>query len=302
MSLFQHRKIIFPFYHIVSDEDCPHVKHLYKIKRIKQFEKELNFLQKHYRPIGLEELTEHISNQTQPEKPSFFLSLDDGLRECFTVIAPILKQRKIPAAFFLNTGFVGNKDLFYRYKVSLIIDAMRISNFEFRNSRLDLLKLTYNDSGKIDELANELNLDFNEFLQKEKPYMSCDEIEELKNLGFYFGGHSVDHPYFNQISFEEQIRQTKTSVEKVVEKLNLDYRIFSFPFSDLGVEKKFFEKVYFENICGLTFGTAGIKNDEMKCNIQRLPMDFCTGSIGKFFLQHYTKYIINKILNRKVIH
>src|SRR5690606_25266352 len=235
---------------------------------IKQFEKELNFLQKHYRPIGLEELTKHIFNQTQPKKPSFFLSFDDALRECFTVVAPILKQRKIPAAFFLNTAFVENKDFFYRYKDSMLINAARGSDFEFRISDEELLKLTYNDSGKIDELAKELSIDFNEFLQKEKPYMDWDEIGQMKGDGFYFGGHSIDHPYFNQISFEEQIRQTKISVDEVVEKLNLDYRIFSFPFSDIGVEKKFFEKVYSENICGLTFGTAGIKNDEMKCNIQ----------------------------------
>src|SRR5690606_30080876 len=110
MSLFQHRKIIFPFYHIVSDEDCPHVYHLYKIKRIKQFEKELNFLQNHYRPIGLEELIAHKYIASTPNIPFVYLILDNGMHVCYTVIDPILKQRKIKAGICLDTILVNKED------------------------------------------------------------------------------------------------------------------------------------------------------------------------------------------------
>src|SRR5690625_6718403 len=43
------KNIIFPFYHLISDQDCPHIRHLYPVKTIDQFKKELDFFQKHYR-------------------------------------------------------------------------------------------------------------------------------------------------------------------------------------------------------------------------------------------------------------
>ncbi len=295
------KKIIFPFYHIVSDEDCPHVKHLYPIKRIAQFEEELDFLQKHFLPLSLEALMDHIKNGTEPEKPSFFLSFDDGLRECYTVIAPILKRRKIPAAFFLNTGFVGNQALFYRYKVSLMINAMRTSNFEFRTSQNHLLKLSYYDSDKIDELAKELNIDFQEFLEEEKPYMNWEEIEELKNQGFYFGGHSVDHPLYELISLEKQIEQTKESVEEVIDKLKLDYRIFAFPFTDFGVKTEFFASIFNSKICRLSFGTAGIKSDECKRNLQRISMERNLGDPATYFFKKLLTYQLKVVIGKEIV-
>lgn len=295
------KKIIFPFYHTISDEVCPHIRNLYPVKSIFQFEKELDYFQKNFQSISLEEILSHVKNQTQPEKPSFFLSFDDGLKECATIIAPILKERNLPAAFFINTGFVDNKELFYRYKVSLIIEKVRFQNLELRIPKSDLLKLTIHDSSKINEIAKENVLDFDEFLREKKPYMDWDEIKSLSEQGFYIGGHSINHPYYNQVSFEEQISQTQESVDTVQQKLNLDYKIFSFPFTDSGVKKSFFEKVYADEITHLTFGTAGIKNDEYSQNIHRIPMDNCLGSPKNFIEKEIIQYEIKKLISKHTV-
>lgn len=297
------KKIIFPFYHIVSDEDCPHVKNLYPIKRIKEFEKELDFLQQHYHPINLEELTNYINNNTEPSKPSFFLSFDDGLKECYDVIAPILLKREISAAFFINSGFVNNQDLFYRYKISLIIEKIINQNISYSLSINELLNLQYADIPKIESIAQDLKINFDDFLLNEKPYMDWVEINELKNQGFYIGGHSIDHPYYYQISLEEQINQTTNSVNTVVDKLNLDYRIFSFPFTDFQVSHSFFNEVYTNKVCDFTFGTAGIKDDEIRKNIQRISMDKLNESINHYFTKNQVLYFLKKLLNKNsVIH
>lgn len=308
------KKIIFPYYHIVSDEECPHVKNLYPIKRVSEFEKELDILQKYFQPLNLEELTHYILTGTQPQKPSFFLSFDDGLRECYSIIAPILKKRKIPAAFFLNTDFVDNRNLFYRYKVSLIIEKIRSHNpdnfprtFGREENELitaeKLLSFNYNDTYKIDKIAKELNLDFDEFLSSQKPYMTWDEIKELKTQGFYFGGHSKDHPLYNLISKEEQLQQTTESVNKTVEKLNLDYRIFSFPFTDDKVSKTLFNQIYNEGICDLTFATGRFRTDEFKRNIHRFGFEHNQSSPESFLLKRYLTYWANSLLGRnKMIH
>lgn len=295
------KRIVFPFYHLVSDDDCPHIKHLYPVKRLNQFEKELDFFQKNFAPISLEELINHIKNNTKPEKPSFFLSFDDGLRECNTLIMPVLKNRNLKAAFFLNTDFTDNKALFFRYKISLIIDHIAKENLKTDYTKKDLLALNYSDTKKIDQIAKNLNLDFNQFLENERPYMNWSEVQELKEEGFYIGGHSADHPLYSEIELKDQFNQTIKSMEEIERRVGPKHKIFSFPFTDDGVSSEFFEKIYKENRVELTFGTAGIKDDDFRRNLQRLPMDKCTDNVRTFVMNNFLAYKLKKLTGKEKV-
>ena len=65
-----------------------------------------------------------VNGEKQLSQGKVFLSFDDGLREVYTIIAPILKERGLPATFFITTDFIDNKKLFYRNKASLLIEAI----------------------------------------------------------------------------------------------------------------------------------------------------------------------------------
>ena len=293
------KNIIFPFYHLISDDTCPHIRHLYPVKSIDQFKKELDFFQKHYDPITLKEIIFHLKNNTKADKPSFFLSFDDGLKECFTIIAPLLKERNLTAAFFINTDFVDNRALFYRYKISLLIDALKQKHSDFNSEKL--LQFNYSDAEKINALAEEHQLDFDLFLKESQPYMTWSEIEDLKNQGFYIGAHSVDHPLYSQLSLEEQIQQTQQSLKIVQEKLSLEYKIFSFPFTDNGMSNQFFEWLFGEEKVDLSFGTAGIKDDNFSFHLQRLPMDNNLGSPKAFVLKNHLAYGLKRLLGKHLV-
>ncbi len=293
------KNIIFPFYHLISDDTCPHIRHLYPVKSIDQFKKELDFFQKHYDPITLKEIIFHLKNNTKADKPSFFLSFDDGLKECFTIIAPLLKERNLTAAFFINTDFVDNRALFYRYKISLLIDALKQKHSDFNSEKL--LQFNYSDAEKINALAEEHQLDFDLFLKESQPYMTWSEIENLHSEGFYIGAHSVDHPLYAQLSLEEQIQQTQESLKIVQEKLSLEYKIFSFPFTDNGMSNQFFEWLFGEEKVDLSFGTAGIKDDNFSFHLQRLPMDNNLGSPKAFVLKNHLAYGLKRLLGKHLV-
>ena len=114
--------VIFPFYHVVSDEYLPHIRHLYRYRNVDQFEKDMDELLAIFEPLSLTEYLE------EPERKRgrrcMVLSFDDGLWECHQVIAPVLRKKGIPAVFFLNNQFIDNQGLFYRYKASIIIDRI----------------------------------------------------------------------------------------------------------------------------------------------------------------------------------
>ena len=298
------QKLILPFYHTISDGELPHIKHLYRHRNIKEFNKDLDFYLKYYKPIDLFELKDIIQNNKTIKENIFHLSFDDGLCECYEVIAPILIKKGIPATFFLNSDFIDNKNLFYKFKISLIIDAF--SNFEhsilLKNSLIKTISLSYySDISFLNQIGKQYELDFNNFLTKQKPYLTTPQIKSLISDGFTIGSHSIDHPEYRFISEKEQIRQTKNSINYISKKFKLDYKVFAFPFTDFGVKKTFFKTIFNNNFADLTFGTAGLKKDEIKFNLQRIPIEIANKSASYTIKKQYLYYIAKSFLNKNTI-
>lgn len=299
------QKLFLPFYHIVSDEDLPHVKHLYPVRSVKQFKADLEFLLKYYKPVGVEELIQWANTGQQIKKNSFFLSFDDGLREMYDIVAPILERKGIPAAFFVNTAFVDNQDLFFRYKASLLIDTMlkEAVNEEqvFQANRL--LTLKYPSTDILGMLAQAFNLSFEEYLREKRPYMTTEQLHDLKKRGFHIGAHSIDHPLYSGISLHEQLRQTGESLQWLGEKGLSNYNLFAFPFTEHGISKAFFNTIYDKSapIADLSFGTAGLKKDVYPQHYQRFPMEGTLLPAQHLIASEYLYYLLKMPLGKNRI-
>ena len=263
-----------PFYHVVSNEKLPHILN-YNYRNTEQFEKELDFFLKYFKPVSLAEL---VANKNS-DKKIFYLSFDDGLKECAEIIAPILLKKGIPATFFVNSGFVDNQQLFHKYKASLILNREttnpKVEQYlkEQNLQGKEILKASFLQENILDEVAGLLGIDFNDFLKTHKPYLTTAQILKLKYEGFSIGAHSFSHPEFWRISEEEQLDEVKKSMDWLVEKVNPEIKAFSFPFTDSGVSLKVLKTLKTENICDVTFGTAGIKYDQLEYHFQRYPVE-----------------------------
>jgi len=253
--------VLLPFYHLVSDQDLP-FRTNYDYPSTTQFEADLDFLLKHFKPISLRDLL-----QGRDLSKSFHLSFDDGLKECYEVIAPILKKKGIPATFFINPSFVDNKDLFHRYKASEIIATLKAKNINIS------LQRTYADLASLDEMAEEIGLQWESFLEEKEPYMTLEQITRLQADGFTIGSHSMDHPEFELLDEETQLEEIRESMEWVNRKFQPEIKAFAFPFTDFGVSDAVFEACYREQIFDISFGTAGLKKDRLPFHFQRLPME-----------------------------
>jgi peptidoglycan/xylan/chitin deacetylase (PgdA/CDA1 family) len=110
-------------YHVVSDEDLPHMKN-YAYKNVQRFAADLAYIQSEHRFVSYDELV-HYRLKRAPVSPSgVFLTLDDGLAECFTVIRPVLHKYGVGAAFFVTTNLIDNKMMFIEHAISLCIGAV----------------------------------------------------------------------------------------------------------------------------------------------------------------------------------
>jgi peptidoglycan/xylan/chitin deacetylase (PgdA/CDA1 family) len=305
-------RCIFPLYHVVNDFYMPHVDQVFRITSRNEFIKDLDYLLRHFEPVNMHDLLKQP--ELVYEKKLFHLTFDDGLREMYDVVLPVLLSKGVPATFFINAAFVDNQDLFFRYKQSYLLNEFknkkitdgaiqqlknllglnRISNSILKHR---LLGAKNNNVQLIDDIAATLEVDFQAFLYRRQPYLTSVQIESMINNGFTFGAHSMDHPYYPRLSTEEQITQTEHSVHYVQNSFNLPYRLFAFPFTDHGVGKAFFDYFYGENKrLDFSFGTAGLKDDFYPRNIQRIPVEDSKNAQMALIREH-VEYIIKRMLN-----
>ena len=310
------KSLFMPFYHLISDEEVSHVKHLYKYRRRKQFIQDLDFFSKEYSVIELKDLQNLDATSSQSSKPKLFLSFDDGFREMHEIVAPILKQKGIPATFFINSAFLDNKNFFYRNKASVLIETFSKGSFpsalekiqailskigihhkdDFRSS---ILAIPYAHKMLLDEIGLTLGINFEEYLTTHSPYMTSDQVRDLIKDGFDVGAHSVDHPPYSQISLEDQFDQTKRSLQALLDNFQLNTKAFAFPFNDAKVSQRFFNEIY-QHI-DLSFGTYSMSEENHSLHFHRSCMENFPSSAKKITLQHYHKLLFRKLRGKNVI-
>jgi peptidoglycan/xylan/chitin deacetylase (PgdA/CDA1 family) len=245
---------VLPFYHVVSPHEPDYVSS-YRVRTPEEFEQELDYLLKHFRAVDLDEAI------TMPRKNQFHLSFDDGMKECLTVIAPILKRKGVPATFFISPTFIDNKGLFHRFKRAILETKGVIKPGGKR--------FYHHESGELDKLAALHEVSFAGY----QPYLSGTELDELHNLGFNIGAHSMDHPEMWLLSEEQQLSQVTESMKWVIGRYNPSIRAFAFPFTDDGIGLPLFQKIQQSGLVDVTFGTAGLKYDMAPKHFQRIPIE-----------------------------
>jgi peptidoglycan/xylan/chitin deacetylase (PgdA/CDA1 family) len=286
------QNFVIPFYHIVSDEECPHIKNLYRHKGVKEFEQDLDYMTRHYMPIGADDLEAVLAGKYNGKK-IMLLTFDDGLRQMYDVVAPILLKKGIPAIFFLNTDFIDNKDLMFRYKASLAIEQDHDRYYSAYQSRTE--------KELIEDTHNELAAKYNSFLVDYKPYMSSEQIRSLIGQGFGIGAHSYSHPYYADLSLADQLSQTLDCIDILKTDFGIKQKLFAFPFTDDGVSKEFFDTIFNNGKVEFSFGGAGIKRDIHPRQFQRVPMEGWNASAEQILKSEYLYYLLRAPLGKNTI-
>lgn len=318
LSPFNNHRFVLPFWHAVSDQPLPHLSQLYRVPTTKEFERDLDFLLKNYKPAHPDDLIKLSADRGKSRKKLFFPSFDDGLASCFQIIAPILRRKGIPAAFFINPSFVGNHDLFHRHKASLILNAIdkqssnpteqkkteQLLQKRFNNQNLHefLHRTVYTDNWLLDQVGHIFGLNFGKFLSDEKPYMTLDQIKELHSDGFIIGAHGMDHREFFLSSQEEIKEQIALSMEYLTQTINPSMKIFAFPYTDFNVPDAIFEWAHDQALWDISFGTAGIKDESMLNHLQRIPMETQQNEGGKKIIRtEYAWYYLKSLFGKNKV-
>ncbi|MDB4890603.1 MAG: polysaccharide deacetylase [Gemmatimonadetes bacterium] len=242
-------------YHTVSDEPLAHLKHLYPAKTPAQLTCDLEFIRREFNVVGYDDLRAGRVS-ARDKRPKALVTFDDGLAECHTIIRPLLLKHGTPAVFFVTTGFLDNRQLFYRHKASLCIEAYRhlppvaaaaigsdlaaildVNGGANGNLPSRLRQTTSQDEPAIDEVCRRLGVDVAGYLQKTAPYLTTAQVQSMASEGFAIGAHGVTHVRLDSLSAADAKAEIVASCSTVATLVDRTEVPFAFPFNGNGVDR-----------------------------------------------------------------
>lgn len=303
-------ELILPYYHLVSDHELEHVSGLFKFRTVRQFEADIELFLRFYTPVSLEDIIHHLDGTSRLPKRSFLLTFDDGFRETYDIVAPILYAQGIPAVFFVTTAFVDNRELCYQQKMSLLIRTLASLKDSSVNRKVSQLlevegvrgsdlasrirNVSYSQRHLLDELGLFLKCDFADYAASVQPYLTSEQINKLLMQGFAIGSHSIDHPLYSELSLEEQLRQTHESLSWLSNRFQYNCQAFAFPFRDAGVSPEFFQMAFSDGRLKVSFGTSGMHRHYFPRNLTRNTMENTNRNAAQILAREFAVTLLRK--------
>jgi peptidoglycan/xylan/chitin deacetylase (PgdA/CDA1 family) len=304
--------VVIPYWHMVSDDrELPHVSGLGRcFRNIRQFREDVEFFLQNYSPVTEQDIICHLhGGKTLPPRAVLF-TFDDGFREDYEIVAPLLRGYGAPAAFFVTTVSIDNRELCYTQKKSLLITAIgrnQTSATLREIARLlsragepvegdivsRILAVPYRQREILDDIAQVLHCDFRGYLDSQRPYLSSQQIRDLLSEGFAIGAHSIDHPLYSELSLSEQLTQTRESMRWLSDRFQINCQSFAFPYHANGVSLEFFRTVFADGMVKVCFGTSGLSPHPFPYNLPRFTPELSESTARETLSRAFCRSLIH---------
>jgi peptidoglycan/xylan/chitin deacetylase (PgdA/CDA1 family) len=177
-----------------------------------QFRRQMEMLARYGTPIGLDELIRAVEGAPMPKNP-VMVTFDDGYRSCHDVALPILRAVGMRATFFVATGYVNERKLYWWERIAICLSQARVPSATIRfpdtvevrrrdpgaqRMLADLIKNTPNLDVKrfLDELCAAFGVEWNDDIEAthaDNLIMSWDQVRALSRAGMDVESHSRWH-------------------------------------------------------------------------------------------------------------
>lgn len=205
------------------------------------FDWQMAYVARRFQPVSCAQVAAAINSGTSLPKRAVMVTFDDGFRDNYEVAFPILQRHKVPAVFFLTSGYIGKQDIFWfdwlvhvllRTSAStirvpvlhLVIDlgptaaARRLAALEL----LRALKVATETkrSTALQQLKDATAVDIEPMTRASSACMTWEQVREMSTGGMEFGSHTVSHPILSTISDPAHLRfeldESKATIEREV--------------------------------------------------------------------------------------
>ena len=219
--------VMYHYVREIKNSKYPNLKGL----EFKDFKKQIDFFCNNFNVLSNDDFVEIIHTKKIPNKPSFFLTFDDGYIDHYKYVFPYLKKKKISANFYPPKKVIENKTVLDVNKIHFILEKEQnrkkilkeINNFLIKKKLNPILnrdikkinlKSRHDDKETIlikrllqfylpknlrEKITNSLfnkilNISLNEF--SKILYMNKNQIKTMYRENMNFGSHGDRHSWW----------------------------------------------------------------------------------------------------------
>jgi peptidoglycan/xylan/chitin deacetylase (PgdA/CDA1 family) len=208
---------------------------------------QVRWLRDNIRVLGGAEMAELIQGQRVLREPAVCLTFDDGYEDNFEAGRMLMEQFKVPAMFFIPTGFIETGSVppwdrmayALKHTSALHLDIPPMETLPGR--RIDLRSPVAGSTlmEMFYALPTRMRQQLVEAVEAAAGvatcntsglFMSWDQIRKLHGMGHTIGAHSVTHPVMATLPAESQRSELAGSKQVLEERIGAPVQFFAYPF------------------------------------------------------------------------
>lgn len=255
----------------IKNSTYPEIKGL----ELDGFLRQLKYFENNFKFVNSKQLLDSIYNNFNLEKNSIALTFDDGLKDHYSHVFPILKKSNIQGLFFPPAQPIEEHIVLDVHKIHFILastsdkqqlvdeifnlinqykneydlkEPKSYYSFLAKSSRYDTADVIFIKRILQRELPKNLRkiiVDqlFIKFVNNDEKsfskelYLSYDEIKEMKEAGMFFGSHGYAHEWLSYLSKIELKNEINKSLDFCKKiKTNNDQLIMCYPYGNSNEE------------------------------------------------------------------
>ena len=214
------------------------------------FAEQMAFLAREFDVITLADLP-HA--RRDPKGRYVMVTFDDGYRDNYELAFPVLKRERIPATFFITTGFIDDSPLAWWDRIAYVVRTAGEAGLRSLPERPETwggpLPLTDPASRELaikavlaayyrlpDHKTAGFLADLRALTGVDAPasltdglWMSWGNVRELKLAGMGIGGHTHTHPLLARLGPAEQVEEIRICKERLLDAAGVRTRGFAYP-------------------------------------------------------------------------
>jgi len=222
------------------------------------FESHLKELNKYFNIQPLSKACDLFYNNYDDKRPLISLTFDDGLKNNFSYVTPLLEKYKTPATFFLCSDLLSGDDMLWNHEMLLRLRYLKKSQGWINFSKHNFNNLTpkefvkscksksYSTVINLMQIIRKLSKEYiPTSIEKERYHiMSTKQAQNLPDL-IEIGSHTKDHPILDKIENDKIIMEQVIDSKYILQDtLNRKITTFCYP---NGNHNKFTDDLVIQN-------------------------------------------------------
>lgn len=185
--------------------------------------RQFEYLREHFRVIPLRQLAQQLVHGEKLADCTVALTIDDGRRNCYEFLFPLLKEFELPATFFVVSSFIRGEDWIWTDKVLWLSEQAerpeRLKREQLNSTFRWLNRMSPAErNAQLEAWATQAGVCIPKIAPTEYAPCSWAQLREMVESGLLeVGSHTVTHPILSTITDEaswDELTRSKVQIEQ----------------------------------------------------------------------------------------